>query len=84
MCIRDRHVLVQVNTTLTEEEICKKAAEFGIRLMGIREHYIHTPPEGRPVLLLGYGKPDEQEIQKGLEVLESIITGRNSNNCKKP
>lgn len=78
------HVLVQVNTTLTEEEICKKAAECGIRLMGIREHYIHTPPEGRPVLLLGYGKPDEQEIQKGLEVLESIITGRNSNNCKKP
>ena len=78
------HVLVQVNTTLTEEEICKKVAECGIRLMGIREHYIHTPPEGRPVLLLGYGKPDEQEIQKGLEVLESIITGRNSNNCKKP
>lgn len=78
------HVLVQVNTTLTEKEICKKAAECGIRLMGIREHYIHTPPEGRPVLLLGYGKPDEQEIQKGLEVLESIITGRNSNNCKKP
>lgn len=69
------HVLVQVNTMLTEEEICKIAAECGIRLMGIREHYIHTPPEGRPVLLLGYGKPDEQEIQKGLEVLESIITG---------
>lgn len=67
------HVLVQVNTPLTEEEICKKAAECGIRLMGIREHYIHTPPEGRPVLLLGYGKPDEQEIQKGLEVLESIV-----------
>lgn len=66
-------MLVQVNTTLTEEEICKKAAECGIRLMGIREHYIHTPPEGRPVLLLGYGKPDEQEIQKGLEVLESIV-----------
>lgn len=69
------HVLVQVNTMLTEEEICKKAAECGIRLMGIREHYIHTPPEGKPVLLLGYGKPDEQEIQKGLEVLESIMTG---------
>lgn len=75
------HVLVQVNTTLTEEEICKKAAECGIRLMGIREHYIHTPPEGRPVLLLGYGKPDEQEIQKGLEVLESIITNHEKENC---
>ena len=75
------HVLVQVNTMLTEEEICKKAAERGIRLMGIREHYIHTPPEGRPVLLLGYGKPDEQEIQKGLEVLESIITNHEKENC---
>lgn len=67
------HVLVQVDTQMSEEELCKKAAECGIRLMGIREHYIHTPPEGRPVLLLGYGKPDEQEIQKGLEVLESIV-----------
>lgn len=75
------HVLVQVNTMLTEEEICKKAAERGIRLMGIREHYIHTPPEGRTVLLLGYGKPDEQEIKKGLEVLESIITNHEKENC---
>ena len=30
---------------------------------------IRDRPEGRPVLLLGYGKPDEQEIQKGLEAV---------------
>ena len=41
--------------------------------MGIREHYIHTPPEGRPVLLLGYGKPDEQEIQKGWKCLKALF-----------
>lgn len=67
------HVLVQVDTQMSEEELCERAAEQGIHLMGISEHYIHKPPEERPVLLLGYGKPDEQEIQKGLEVLESIV-----------
>ena len=37
------HVLVQVNTTLTEEEICKKAAEQRNPPDGnIGEHYIHT------------------------------------------
>ena len=66
------HVLVQVNTTLTEEEICKKAAECGIRLMGIREHYIHTPPEGRPVLLLGYGNRTNRKYKKGWKCLKAL------------
>ena len=53
------HVLVQVDTQMSEEELCERAAEQGIHLMGISEHYIHKPPVSKPVLLLGYGKPDE-------------------------
>lgn len=67
------HVLVRVNTRMTEKELCNRAADKGIRLMGIREHYIHTPPESKPVILLGYGKPDEVKILEGLRILDELL-----------
>ena len=67
------HVLVQVDTQMSEEELCERAAEQGIHLMGISEHYIHKPPVSKPVLLLGYGKPDEKRILEGLNRLEQVI-----------
>lgn len=67
------HVLVQVDTQMSEEELCERAAEQGIHLMGISEHYIHKPPVSKPVLLLGYGKPDEKRILEGLDRLEHMI-----------
>ncbi len=67
------HVLVQVDTQMSEEELCERAAEQGIHLMGISEHYIHKPPVSKPVILLGYGKPDEKRILEGLNRLEQII-----------
>lgn len=67
------HVLVQVDTQMSEEELCERAAEQGIHLMGISEHYIYKPPISKPVLLLGYGKPDEKKISEGLDRLEQMI-----------
>lgn len=67
------HVLVQVDMQMSEEELCERAAEQGIHLMGISEHYIHKPPVSKPVLLLGYGKPDEKRILEGLNRLEHMI-----------
>ncbi|MDY3040602.1 MAG: PLP-dependent aminotransferase family protein [Roseburia inulinivorans] len=67
------HVLVQVDTQMSEEELCERAAKQGIHLMGISEHYIHKPPVSKPVILLGYGKPDEKKILEGLNRLEQII-----------
>ena len=67
------HVLVQVDTQMSEKELCERAAEQGIHLMGISEHYIHKPPVSKPVILLGYGKPDEKRILEGLDRLEHMI-----------
>ena len=67
------HVLVQVDTQMSEQELCERAAEQGIHLMGISEHYIHKPPVSKPVILLGYGKPEEKKILEGLNRLEQVI-----------
>ena len=61
------------DTQMSEEELCERAAEQGIHLMGISEHYIHKPPVSKPVILLGYGKPDEKRILEGLDRLEHMI-----------
>ena len=58
------HVLVHVDTQMNEAELCERAAEQGIHLMGISEHYIHKPPVSKPVILLGYGKPDEKKMEQ--------------------
>lgn len=68
------HVLVYVKTILSEEEICRRAAEAGVKISGISEHYIQKPiTEKYPVLLVGYGKLNEDEIKNGLQVLDRII-----------
>ena len=67
------HVLVQVDTAISEPELCELAKEQGIHLIGISEYYIHKPPLEKPVILLGYGKPDEKKISEGLDRLEQII-----------
>ncbi len=68
------HVLVEVDTKLTESELCNKALTAGVKITGISQHYIQKPMQMKyPVILLGYGKLSEKEIKEGLEILGNII-----------
>jgi GntR family transcriptional regulator/MocR family aminotransferase len=80
------HLLVQVNTDMEEEEICRKAAEKEIGISGLSTYWLedekrgtdtseekHLAAKAAPTLLLGYGKLTEQEIQEGLSVLDEIF-----------
>lgn len=68
------HLLVKVDTELEEQEICMRALEGGVSVMGISEHYIRpNPAKKEPVLLLGYGKLKEGEMLQGLSVLDRIL-----------
>jgi GntR family transcriptional regulator/MocR family aminotransferase len=71
------HLLVQVNSKLPEEEICRRAAEQGIGLSGLLSYRLGDglidTAQNTPTLLLGYGKLTEQEIQAGLAVLDEIF-----------
>lgn len=68
------HILVQVKTGFTEEELCMRAREAGVKVSGISQHYIHKDIMDKyPILLIGYGKLNEDEIKKGLLILDEII-----------
>lgn len=70
------HVLVEVNSQYSEEEICKKAQEAGVLVMGISEHYVRKKTEREEkVLLMGFGKLKEEEIKQGLDLLDEVFEG---------
>lgn len=105
------HVLVEVDTPLTEEEFCQNVRKRGVAVSGLKEYELERVQTGTeaapgsaygetaagnayagsktaadsicggkersfPTLLLGYGKLDEREIEKGLRVLDAVCEGR--------
>ena len=69
------HLLVEVDTVLSEQEVVRKCAEYGIRVYGLSEYYIgKTPKQEFPILLLGYGGLREEQIAMGLERIHKVLS----------
>lgn len=67
------HLLVQVDTALTEKELCRLAAEKGVRILGISKFLFPELPNADSIVLLGYGKLSEQKVRQGLELLSAVL-----------
>lgn len=77
------HLLVEIDTDMSEEEVCELALSHGVKVSGIRQYYMRKKPQSEteegnpnqafPILLLGYGKLKEEEIRTGLLVLDEIM-----------
>lgn len=71
------HLLVSVDTSMGESELIRQGELEGVRLSGIGQYYLrHSAEAAYPVLLLGYGRLLEPEIQKGLAALDHILRQR--------
>lgn len=71
------HMAVELDCGLTEEEVSKRAQEYGMCVQGLAECYPAGRRErgGRPVMLLGFGRLSEGEIREGVEVLGKCLQG---------
>ena len=77
------HFLVEVESALAGQEICARGAQLGIGVSDIgrydlrREEDASGAVEGQkteyPLLLLGYGRLHEAEMEKGLAILDKIM-----------
>lgn len=69
------HVLVEMESSVTEEVLCKKALKSGVEIHGLSEFCIGLKRENSyPTILLGYGNLKEEQMQKGIAVLRKILT----------
>lgn len=69
------HVLVEVASHFSDQELSRLAAGIGIRIYPLSDYYIgeYTTIQKSPVILLGYGGLGEEEIDKGLKELDKIM-----------
>lgn len=63
------HLVLTLSDGLKEEEIIAHAAQSGIRLYGMKEHYLHLTDSAPEAILLGYSNLTEEEIKEGLNIL---------------
>lgn len=56
---------------MTEEELIKKAAGYGVRVYGLSDAFVEeTDPAAPATVLLGYGGMKKEEIAEGIEKLK--------------
>ena len=69
------HMLVELQTKLTEEEVDACARKQGVRIFPLSEYRLfHASAEKRPpTFLMGYGCLTEEGMKEGIERLRQIL-----------
>ncbi|MCM1257273.1 MAG: PLP-dependent aminotransferase family protein [Roseburia sp.] len=70
------HLLVEVDSDLSQEDIVRMAKERGVLVYTLEEYQIPgsaLKEKKYPTLLLGYGGLSEREMQCGIEILRGIV-----------
>ncbi|MDN3439972.1 PLP-dependent aminotransferase family protein [Planococcus sp. APC 3900] len=65
------HIVLTVQTTLTEKELVTRAQEAGIRVTGMESYDVHKKDNPHPKIVLGFGGLSEKEIHSGITELMS-------------
>ncbi len=67
------HVLVEVNTQKTEEQLVQAARLCGVKLFVLSEYQLGQKCENIPTLLIGYGNLNEAQMTEGIEIIRQIV-----------
>lgn len=63
------HIVLTVQSALTESELIRRARDAGIRVAGMSAYYADEPPSGPPRIVLGFSKMDKQQTEEGIRQL---------------
>ncbi|ARV60760.1 aspartate aminotransferase [Nostocales cyanobacterium HT-58-2] len=66
------HVMVQLHTPFSDEEIMQRAALLGIGMMSAAPHYLK--PHSQSEFIFGYGELTEQQLEESICSLAQILT----------
>lgn len=66
------HLLLHFQNGMSEEELITRAKEKDIRVYGLSEYYVESPPDGPATILLGYANMSEKKIVEAVKLLDKI------------
>lgn len=65
------HLMIKINTNLSDQEIVQRAAQVGVGINAAYPYYLKTNPGSE--FVLGYAELNEQQIQEGIRRLAQTI-----------
>jgi GntR family transcriptional regulator / MocR family aminotransferase len=65
------HLMVQLHTHLSDQEIVQRAAQVGIGLLSAQPHYLQV--NGSGAFILGYAELTPQQIQVGIQKWAQVL-----------
>jgi GntR family transcriptional regulator/MocR family aminotransferase len=65
------HLMVKIDTALSDEEIVQRAALLGVGITAAHHYYLKTSPGNQ--FFLGYAELNEQQIQEGVQRLVKVL-----------
>ncbi|NRZ40806.1 DNA-binding transcriptional MocR family regulator [Clostridium beijerinckii] len=63
------HILLELNNGLSEEEIIKKAKEYGVIVSPVSTYWLRKDKYSNNMVFLGFGGMTESEIAEGINLL---------------
>ncbi|MEA5574342.1 PLP-dependent aminotransferase family protein [Calothrix sp. UHCC 0171] len=67
------HVMVRLNTNMSDDEIIQDAAKLGVGMMSASSQYLNPNASGE--FIFGYGELDEEKLVEGVYRLTQVIKG---------
>ncbi|WP_078412734.1 MocR-like pyridoxine biosynthesis transcription factor PdxR [Priestia abyssalis] len=64
------HLLIKMDTLLTEKELIEKAEKFGVHVYSIDKYRLFPETEEKPLLLLGFSQIPIAQIEEGIKRLK--------------
>lgn len=71
------HLLLTAKDFVTEKELIEQAATVGVRVFGMSENLVGQDEQiqQKATIILGYAELTEQEMEKGVELLQKVWIG---------
>ncbi len=67
------HLMVKIDTDMSDEVIVQNAAQLGLGISAAHPYYLKNSPDSE--FILGYAELNEQQIQEGVRRLAEVILG---------
>jgi GntR family transcriptional regulator/MocR family aminotransferase len=67
------HLLLKINTNLSEEEIIEKAYKKNIQVCGISKYTIYKKIKNKPIIILSYRGINSNDIEEAITLLSKIF-----------
>lgn len=67
------HLVLHLQKELTETQLIAEAAKQGLKLYGMKKHYLHPADRANESILFGYSNLTESEITEGIRRLSLVL-----------